>query len=175
MATKEVRHPGAEAQRRRDAGEGTDPEGYAERRSRLAAEIGDWYRRAYDAFVEKKGREPLSDQDVIEAEELAGLPERYRTGGDDVQALVVVLVAGMSRGEPVRYRAERAAAGEAGMAEVLADGGKPGGRPALLPVAAGLRSGSFPLRHPCRRRHAGVVGGARGGSRTPTPLKGGGF
>jgi hypothetical protein len=64
-------------------------EGYAERRSRLAAEIDDWYRRAYDAFVEKNNREPLSDQDVIEAEALAGVPEKYRTGGEDVQALVV--------------------------------------------------------------------------------------
>ena len=68
---------------------GGQEDGFAEKRSQMAAEIEDWYRRAYDAFVEKKGREPLSDEDVIEAEELAGVPEKYRTGGDDVQALVV--------------------------------------------------------------------------------------
>ena len=75
------------------AGTVSDPPGgtgdYAERRSNLAAEIEDWYGRAYDAFVQKQGREPVSVNDVIEAETLAGVPEKYCTGGDNVQALVV--------------------------------------------------------------------------------------
>ena len=155
------------------AGTVSDPPGgtgdYAERRSNLAAEIEDWYGRAYDAFVQKQGREPVSVNDVIEAETLAGVPEKYCTGGDDVQALVVA--------DKVLWDTDnQLAVGSGQLAEdrELANVWSDEARRAALAVRRMKGAARKDFNAEARRRGGVEVGGENEQARTPIPPGGDG-